>query len=261
MTNSEYEYTRVPLTPAIATKLIQELFASRTVERHIIVDAVVRVHKERGGIDGKAKDTPRMVKKALAMMEKHGLASNPSFGHWRINPLIANFPTEQTQFEPERTVEQITVAPIAERVIGDGEQSVYLYYFESYRRLAELEGKLEFQCKIGRSERDPLLRVLSQASTALPEYPKIALLLKTDDGASLETAIHSILCLRGKEVDDSPGTEWFLTSPSEVEEIVKFIGEVKQHHQPAKSQDLTNNAVRSALTPLRNLTDKETPHP
>jgi len=65
--------------------------------------------------------------------------------------------------------------------------------------------------------------VLSQSSTALPEYPKIARLFRTSDGSALEAAIHAILALRGREVEDSPGSEWFLTSPEEVDEIVQFI--------------------------------------
>lgn len=224
MDNAEYKYAGQPLTPAIATELIQELFAGRIAERHKIVDFVVHTHRTRGGLDSRAKDTPRVVKKALSTLEQTGLAANPSFGQWKIAaPNGQAFPTENTP--PAFDEDTLVIPPVADIIVGEGEDSVYLYYFESYRRLAVLDGKQYFQCKIGRTERDPLLRVLSQSSTALPEYPKIARLFRTADGSALEAAIHAILSLRGKELEDSPGSEWFLTSPDDVDEIVRFIAE------------------------------------
>jgi hypothetical protein len=223
MEKHQYKYAGQPLTPGIAAELVLDLFAGRITERHKIVDAVVRAHQERGGLDSRAKDTSRLVKKALSNMERNGLAENPSFGQWKIKPTSSDSAaTVPTEIQNE---EVIASAPTAEIVTGEGDDSVYLYYFESYRRLAEIKGNRLFPCKIGRSERDPLLRVLSQSSTALPEFPRIARLFKTNDGSALEAAIHSILSLRGMEIEDSPGTEWFLTSPDEIDSIVRFINE------------------------------------
>ena len=227
MDTVEYKYTAQPLTPGIAEELIQELFAGRIAERHKIVDSIVQTHRTRGGLDSRAKDTPRLIKKALSNLEKAGLAANPSFGQWKIATISGQGPSIEIT-PSESNDETLAAEPIADVVVGEGEDSVYLYYFESYRQLAILNGKQEFQCKIGRTERDPLLRVLSQSSTALPEYPKIARLYRTTDGSALETAIHAILSLRGKELKNSPGSEWFLTSLSEVDEIVKFIAEIKE---------------------------------
>ena len=72
------------------------------------------------------------------------------------------------------------------------------------------------------SERDPLLRILSQGATAMPEAPRIGLIIKTDQAFMMEKALHYILALKGKRVE-SPGTEWFLTNPAEVEGIVHWI--------------------------------------
>ena len=35
----------------------------------------------------------------------------------------------------------------------------------------------------------------------------------------METTIQNILKLQGKQKQDAPGTEWFITSPSEVEQV------------------------------------------
>ncbi len=67
-----------------------------------------------------------------------------------------------------------------------------------------------------------MIRILSQGATAMPEAPRIALIIKTNQAFLLEKALHHILALRGKRVE-SPGTEWFLTNPSDVEEIVQWI--------------------------------------
>lgn len=45
----------------------------------------------------------------------------------------------------------------------------------------------------------------------------MGLVLRTDDSAALENALHSSLRLIEAEVPDSPGNEWFITSPARVE--------------------------------------------
>ena len=53
----------------------------------------------------------------------------------------------------------------------------------------------------------------------MPEKPKIALRIQTDKPFELEKAIHKLLSKDGKRLQGAPGAEWFVTSPSEVEEI------------------------------------------
>ena len=92
-----------------------------------------------------------------------------------------------------------------------------------YRKISEQNNQTFWQCKIGRTDGDPLQRILAQAATALPERPHVAVVIKTNLSSYLETAIHAVLTLRGKKIDDSPGAEWFLTSPDEILEIYDFI--------------------------------------
>jgi hypothetical protein len=234
--DSEYKYAAQPLTPAIAAELIQELFAGHIEVRQRIVDSVLDIHRERGGLEPRAVDHARMVKKALCSLERLRLATNPSYAQWKI--AAANGQAAPREREEDVVLPPPPVRPPpAEVVSGEGEESVYLYYFESYRRLALLDGKAHFQCKIGRSEKDPYIRVVSQVSTALPEHPKIARLFRTSDGLALEAAIHAILSVRGREVKDSPGSEWFLTSPEEVDEIFRFI---------IKDEKMPNQEVRQS---------------
>ena len=66
-------------------------------------------------------------------------------------------------------------------------------------------------------------RVLSQTRTALPEYPKVGLVIKTDASSLMEKTIQNILRIQGKQKDDAPGREWFITSPKEVEKVYDCI--------------------------------------
>ena len=136
------------------------------------------------------------------------------------NPAFGAPPPSELAIENESDL-----APQAEIEHGSGDESVYLYCFETYREIAKHKKEACFPCKIGRSSVDPVSRVLSQASTALPEYPTIIRLYRTSESRSLEAIIHGTLTLRGKYLETSPGTEWFLPSPEEVDEIFFRIAE------------------------------------
>ena len=114
----------------------------------------------------------------------------------------------------------------SEKTIGSGRNSVYLYYDQQKRESTESKGETVWECKIGMTIQELHTRIYQQAGTAVPaERLKIGLHIKTDQEKKIERIIHDILKIRGKHIDEAPGTEWFLTSPSEVEEIYNFIGE------------------------------------
>ncbi len=209
--NNQYEYIEKPLTPGIAKKLIQELFAGQTVQRQKIISDVEETHLERDGLPSRAQfNNP--VTLALYNMRREGEASNPDKG---ANWLIPSSAQDDDSVDPEPN--NLDLEP--EKIIGSGKQSVYLYYYPVYRRLAELEGKRVWACKIGKARNDPLIRISAQTRTALPEYPKVGLIIKTNEFGLMETTIQNILKLQGKHMQNAPGTEWFLTSPSEVETV------------------------------------------
>ena len=211
--NNQYEYAEKSLTPSRAQHLIIELFAGQTVQKQEIMQVVDETHLERGGQPSRAR-FHHPVTLALCNMKREGWAENPRQGVWFISSRPRddekagdeNINAEATNLEPERT-------------IGAGKDSVYLYYYPSYRRLAELEDEEVWPCKIGKTTRNAISRITSQTRTALPEYPKVGLVIKTDELRLMETTIQNILKLQGKQKMDAPGTEWFLTSPSEVEQV------------------------------------------
>ena len=122
----------------------------------------------------------------------------------------------------------------SEKTIGSGRNSVYLYYDQQKRERAESKGEKVWECKIGRTEQELHTRIYQQAGTAITaERFKLGLHIKTDRPKKIERIIHDILKVRRKHIEDAPGREWFVTSPSEVEEIYNFIGE--SSHDSASS--------------------------
>lgn len=110
-----------------------------------------------------------------------------------------------------------------ERTIGSGRQSVYCYYYQWDRDNAKFKDQNVWECKIGKAERPLQERLREQATD--PENFRLGLYIKTDRPKKIEDIIHDDLKNLGKNIGESLRTEWFLTSPSEVEEIYNFIGE------------------------------------
>lgn len=210
--NDQYEYAEKPLTPKIAQYLILELFAGQTVQKQEMMNVVDETHRERGGLPSRAR-FHHPVTLALSNMKRSGLVDNPSQGIWIIHS------EEMDPESSETTEELVETGIVSEKTIGSGGGSVYLYYYPVYQRLAELEGEEVWPCKIGKTRSDAINRVISQTRTALPEYPKVGLIIKTDELRLMENTIQNILKLQGKHIQNAPGTEWFLTSPGEVERV------------------------------------------
>lgn len=217
---SEYKYKGLPITPSITESLTIELTNGQIVKRDDLVKRILEHHISNGGMRPEAQDFSRSVKKALEKLQQKGHASNKSYGFWAIHKNDAPVQIEEATSEIIKAEDLPTHA-----IYGQGEFAVYCYYFPTYKMLAEAQGKNRWPCKIGRTDRDPLLRILSQSSTALPETPFIEFVVKTQNSNLLETAIHSILQIRGQHLINSPGTEWFETNPDEVLGIIKYLKE------------------------------------
>ena len=211
--NNQYEYVKKPLTPGRTEKLITELFAGQTIQKQEIIRIVDETHRERGGLPARAR-FHHPVTLALSKMKREGHAENPRQGVWFIPSS-----SQDDESVDDESLNSVEVNLDSERTVGSGENSVYLYYFPAYKRLAELGGEQVWACKIGKTRYDAISRIGSQTRTALPEYPKIGLIIKTDKAGLMETTIQGILKLQGKHKQDAPGREWFITSPSEVEQV------------------------------------------
>ncbi|OCA86045.1 hypothetical protein A8F94_14485 [Bacillus sp. FJAT-27225] len=220
----EYKYINAPLTTAISKELILELFNDRLVLRKTIINEVIKTHQLRGGQEANVKNQKGKIKKALEALKREGNAINPVRGYWHIKNALnirkANASEGEKANQAAENTEKIKDNFNADLILGKGTSAVYLYYLPGYEKNRE---KDTWACKIGKTDKDPLQRISSQASTALPEKPKVAIIIKTDNAHALEQAVHNILIYRKKNIDTAFGKEWFDTNPDEFLTIVQFI--------------------------------------
>lgn len=216
-----YEFKGLKLTPAVFSKLIVLLFDGKQFSRQTAIDMVSDYHSSHGGIIEEGRNLIAVFKAATKNMQKNDVGLiNKGYGIWELH------------YEVHTTIKVVDKAATlnlntykVDETFGTGSNAVYVYYYDVYKELAEIKGKKCWECKIGRTDRDPIQRVVSQAGTCYPELPHIALVIYCDDSAALEAALHSILKFQNKWIKEAPGTEWFLTSPQEVRELYFILSQ------------------------------------
>ncbi len=213
-----YEYYGIDLTPAVMKDLLIKLFDGKQFKRNDAINKIVEFHKQNGGIISN-KNYAAVFKAATKWLKGNGLI-NCGYGVWRLN-------YEKNDIEVEEISEKQEINYTADENIGTGDYSIYVYYYDIYKKYAEEKKEVYFPCKIGRTDRDPIQRVLGQCGTCYPEMPHISLIINWEDSARLETAIHSILKYQDKWLEEAPGTEWFMTNPEEIKKIYKEINSKK----------------------------------
>ncbi len=214
-----YEFSGIPLTPSNAEKIIF-LCCSGTMPRSDIVKRVYEYHMSNGGVDSGTNKT-HTVKKALAQLVIRGdIPVQASKGYYSIPNDRPIDVYEASAIEDIQSEDD----PFLE-IPG----ALYAYYFPAYERLASLNGDSFWPIKIGQTDRYVSDRIASQ-STAFPEKPILLFSINTEIPRILERAVHYILKTRGKncnlENDESVlkgGSEWFMTNPSELFEILDFL--------------------------------------
>jgi len=236
----------IPLTSLAARPIIRWLFdRDRQWRRKELAEEVERIHTLAGGTAG--KQTAIMVtKKALRHLAEEGVVESVpnGFGLWRRagaaaflatrdSPDLAQIPSVSEDDEDQQDFE------IREK-LGAGPESVYLYFNPNDQRLAELEERSAWECKIGRTVGEVHARILDQGvKTALSHTPVIGLVIMTPDSAALERALHASLRLADQTVEDSPGSEWFTTSPDKVKAWYQSFTNALDSLKPIEADQVT----------------------
>ena len=214
----------LPFVRPVVRQIIEGLFREQSQWKSgDLVDRVVQSHRERGG--SVVPNPSFTISRVLRDLRDDGLVIAPGHGWWRWTgaspdgPPIAEEQATDTIPSEDETINDIEPVIRPNKEVGDGPECVYLYFNPNDRRLAELEGRDVWECKIGCTHSaDAIQRILGQGiRTALSRLPTVGLVLRTKDSTALERALHSSLRLVGAEVPDSPGNEWFITSPARVE--------------------------------------------
>lgn len=208
-----YKHQGIEMTGRIMLEIVTEKFANKRFSRQEAIQYAKNYHVVNGGICQKSTYVP--VFKAMTRMDKR--FQSVGYGIWQIDD---GMEIEKNIVEPKR--EELSY-PV-DKVIGEGKESVYVYYYDIYKKHNASIGLDMFPCKIGMSKREsPIDRIISQSPTAYPEYPHVALVIQCEDSRKLESVLHSILNFHNRKIKNSPGSEWYNTNPIEVETIYDSI--------------------------------------
>ncbi|WP_292219248.1 GIY-YIG nuclease family protein [Butyrivibrio sp.] len=227
-------YREIEMRASVIAPLIVELFDGKRVKRETIIQTIGEEFRNRGGYVAKGYNVTACVKSALKLLESQGNAVKVVKGYRDISS-IPNAGGSISLVKTTNTSSKIKGLSTECEIIGCGKEEVYLFYYPSYKELAELKGKMEFPCKIGRTAVGTPERVGSIA-TGMPEFAKIDLVIHTDDCENMENAIHSILKLMGRYIEESPANEWYLTNKEQVKEIYNHIDELQHLYRIGVSQ-------------------------
>jgi hypothetical protein len=207
--------SRIPLTPLVARRAVLKCFEqSDQWSRRDLVRAIEKQHLSDGGLPG-AQSVERVVRKALTELRSEGIAEPIAHGIWKYVEESDTPGNDEVPIGNPQDEEEPSRIEIAEQ-IGQGHQSVYLYYNPNDLRLAQLEQRSTWECKIGYTAGPADIRIFGQGvKTALSHPPVVALVIRSEDARALESILHRSLRLADAAIADA-GTEWFMTSPNRI---------------------------------------------
>lgn len=234
--DTAYPYRGVELKPHMLSELAEKYFPPGSVlQRKWLIDDAPRIHLELGGRPTTADPTSQ-AKKARATL----LSGDwEEAGYGSIRRMGAGQPSDSVQ--AYAAIDESSGAAIltADEWFGNGEQVVYCYTFPSYIELAALKGEERMPMKIGKTSSSCLDRVSLQCGVSNPEQPVVPLAIRVENATAYERAIHRVLIIWNRWIDDAPGTEWFMTSKSEILSVVRFLD------NPPNSDAPSNNGVEA----------------
>lgn len=211
---------RIPASAAVLKGLIPTILQSHGPLKRIEINSRLRQILPAKGF---VPNTNSALKKALSQLLTERLIESPRTS-WYQAPDARAENSEKAEVETFIAEELPAMQPEASklrigRVIGEGPESVYVYFHDVYSEVAQGKGRSTWECKVGWTIGDPDARVLGQgALTCFPRCPLIGLVIRTHDGRNLERLLHAALSYAGVRLPSGGGSEWFITSPELVEQ-------------------------------------------
>lgn len=213
--NSEYPHAGKHLNKPIIRDIIPLVYQG---EGYFTVnefrEMIVKYHEENGGDSWEAVEKDAPIRRVLQeYVEQHGWkrVKKGKVFSWGL--------PEKSPKPPKDSVVTLT--------LGSGTGSVYLYYYPRDKESANSKRESVWECNIGMTKRSTSKRVGEQKEKFDHQNPEIGLKIKTNNPRALEKAIHAILELKGQQVETSgKGSEWFLTSPTEVVGIYTILNSI-----------------------------------
>ena len=210
------------LTPTRAAELILDVAdPGMWFSKKDIIGPAVDKHRQVGGVDGgKLNGT---FKKALKMLCDHQQVEfNGQRGvgaQYRIpiDPEVG--PIHPESVTPEAPIPEDSATPTADKIVGSP-QSGYVYVICDGTNPSHGMGGA---VKIGKSYRPTDQRVSQQILAGVPGTRRCGLIYYTEEPSTYELVLHRLLKASGRHIKGSGGSEWFRSSPEEVERLITIL--------------------------------------
>jgi hypothetical protein len=162
---TESSHSGLTLTPGVVKRIMKELIKHKprwtTAE---LIKKVPAIHNEREGLAGK-DSVKNVINKALGYLKENGLIVRKDYGVWEKTD--GDFDAADWEEEPLRSATVTETKIKVGKTLGEGPESIYIYYHDNDRKLALGKGDSIWQCKIGESgTSDPVERVIAQCGTS-----------------------------------------------------------------------------------------------
>ena len=190
--------------------------STRPLVKKEITKQVLEIHEKHGGRPPNS-DPDRILNKALPLLCSTSEIERVGSGYYRALAGVADraIETEPSNDDIELAASGMHLEP--EQTLGEGPESVYVYFSENDRELSGYKQKSTWPCKVGFARGSVSSRVLAQGiKTAMASFPKIGLVIKSDNASALERVLHSALTEADAWIEEAPGSEWFMTSPQRI---------------------------------------------
>lgn len=238
-----YRYEAVPFGPEQVkywTILILRERSPSGLNRGELVQEAYSRHLSSGGLDC-SSDPVVIAKKPLAALRGNREIESINKGYYRLAgpvefaseahaPMNSEASLPIPLEEPAKPEENPSQSQYPE--VGCGKEAVYCFYHPHTKELAEHKGQKNWECKIGMTRTDVERRVREYQSQKKVDGMEIGLVIRTEDSQSLERILHEILKFIGRHINQAGSTEYFYTSPSEVQMIyynLQLLSQLPRH--------------------------------
>ena len=237
-------YRGLPITPTIAKEHVLTLFTGEDwFKKQDAIKKVLEYHASLGGLPPNSNPNG-LLKKALTTLrdDDNVVELGVDTIHWRVKPDSSNLQGLNETFKNDSDEDEVTVHPI-ETHLGDGNEIVYMVFYEHHRTLVDLgrttfsneEGEYpnKYPSKIGLTRNNDGLNRINQLFRSQERWHSpftIGIVYRTDDAKIAENYIHSVLEGFGRKypVPGEGGTEWFLTDKDEVLTLIDQFEKVRE---------------------------------
>ncbi|RYD70947.1 MAG: hypothetical protein EOP84_25775 [Verrucomicrobiaceae bacterium] len=182
-----------------------------------VLKAVEDAHSLAGGLPGDGS-SKQCVGNALAGLKSVGIVTNEVIGVWRLVDKLPATVRHNEQASLEMEIEAPT--PVVARVvtsgvqiplgaeIGEGEETISVLFNPNDQRLAKLEGRSRWECRISRS--------INSDISLFSRQPVTGLIIRCTNAAAMENVLKASLTPLDVELGGVPDSGWFYTSPDAV---------------------------------------------